>query len=41
MINNLGESFQKVLGEEYDIVGFDPRGLAQTQTSSVFTYHAV
>ena len=26
MINTVGELFQKILGDEYDIVGFDPRG---------------
>ena len=27
MIDALGEFFQKLLGAEYDIVGFDPRGI--------------
>ena len=26
-IDRIGEQFQKLLGEEYDIVGFDPRGI--------------
>ena len=30
MINLMGEVFQKILGDEYDIIGFDPRGTYTT-----------
>lgn len=30
MIRSIGQSLQKLIGDEYDIVGFDPRGVART-----------
>jgi pimeloyl-ACP methyl ester carboxylesterase len=38
MINGMGESFQNLIGEEYDIVGFDPRGLRFTSNDDPATY---
>ena len=35
MINRMGELFQRLLGEEYDIVGFDPRGTYATSADYV------
>ncbi|KIJ43912.1 hypothetical protein M422DRAFT_228944 [Sphaerobolus stellatus SS14] len=30
LIENIGEDLQRLLGDEYDIVGFDPRGIGRT-----------